>query len=50
MMNTVEHLYVVTYDISDQKRWRRVFRVMNGYGDWVQFSVFQCRMGERRRA
>jgi CRISPR-associated protein Cas2 len=49
-MNNVEHLYVVTYDISDPKRWRRVFRVMNGYGDWVQLSVFQCRMGDRRRA
>lgn len=45
-----EHLYVVAYDISDQKRWRRVFRVMKGYGEWLQLSVFQCRMGERRRA
>lgn len=45
-----EHLYIVAYDIADPKRWRRVFRVMKGYGDWLQLSVFQCRMGERRRA
>lgn len=45
-----EHLYVVTYDISDQKRWRRVFNVMNGYGEWLQLSVFQCRMSKQRHA
>jgi CRISPR-associated protein Cas2 len=29
----------VTYDISDQKRWRRVFKAM-----------LQCRLSQRRRA
>ncbi|MFO7953605.1 MAG: CRISPR-associated endonuclease Cas2 [Thioalkalivibrio sp.] len=45
-----EHLYLVTYDISDPKRWRAVFKVMKGYGDWLQLSVFQCRMNARRHA
>jgi CRISPR-associated protein Cas2 len=45
-----EHLYIVTYDIADQKRWRAVFKLMHGYGDWLQLSVFQCRMGRRRHA
>jgi CRISPR-associated protein Cas2 len=45
-----EHLYIVTYDISDQKRWRRVFKLMSGYGEWVQLSVFQCRMSRQRHA
>lgn len=45
-----DHLYVVTYDIGDAKRWRRVFRVMKGYGEWLQFSVFQCRMNRQRHA
>jgi CRISPR-associated protein Cas2 len=45
-----EHLYLVAYDISDAKRWRRVFKLMNAYGDWVQLSVFQCRMSRRRHA
>jgi CRISPR-associated protein Cas2 len=43
-----ERLYVVTYDIADPKRWRRVFRLMHGYGDWLQLSVFQCRLTRRR--
>jgi len=45
-----EHLYIVTYDIGDQKRWRRVFKIMNGFGEWLQFSVFQCRMSLQRHA
>lgn len=44
-----ERLYVVTYDIADDKRWRRVFKVMHGYGRWLQLSVFQCRLTARRR-
>jgi CRISPR-associated protein Cas2 len=44
-----ERLYIVTYDISDDRRWRRVFRLMKGYGRWLQLSVFQCRLSARRR-
>ncbi len=47
---TSEHLYIVTYDIADAKRWRALFRVMNGHGAWLQLSVFQCRLTTRRRA
>jgi CRISPR-associated protein Cas2 len=43
-----EHLYIVAYDIADQKRWRR--RLMHGYGEWLQLSVFQCRLSRRRHA
>jgi CRISPR-associated protein Cas2 len=45
-----ERLYIVTYDIADEKRWRRVFKLMHGYGRWLQLSVFQCRLTVRRRA
>jgi CRISPR-associated protein Cas2 len=45
-----ERLFIVAYDIADQKRWRRVFKVMHGFGDWLQLSVFQCRLSRRRRA
>lgn len=49
-MLTEEHLYIVSYDIRDEKRWRRVFRVMKGYGEWLQLSVFQCRLTRRQHA
>lgn len=45
-----EHLYIVTYDIADDKRWRRVFKLMHGYGEWLQLSVFQCRLTRARQA
>ncbi len=45
-----DHLYIVAYDIGNDRRWRRVFKTMNGYGEWIQLSVFQCRLSQRRRA
>jgi CRISPR-associated protein Cas2 len=36
--------YLVCYDICDDKRLRRVFKVMRGYGDHLQFSVFECQL------
>lgn len=45
-----EKLYIVTYDIADDKRWRSVFKIMKGYGEWLQLSVFQCRLSARRHA
>ncbi len=45
----MDHLYIVTYDVRDPKRWKRLFRVLEGYGDWLQLSVFQCRLDAMRR-
>ena len=45
-----ERLYIVTYDIAEPKRLRRVYKTMQGYGRWLQLSVFQCRLTARRRA
>jgi CRISPR-associated protein Cas2 len=42
-------LYVVTYDICDSKRLRLVFRLMRGYGDHLQLSVFRCELSDRER-
>ncbi len=47
---TGDTLVIVTYDIADPKRWRRVYRTMEGYGEWLQLSVFQCRLSSRRLA
>lgn len=42
-------LYVVTYDVRDDKRWRRVFKLMRGYGDHLQYSVFRCELSDLER-
>jgi CRISPR-associated protein Cas2 len=44
-----EHLYLVTYDIADERRWRGVFKLMHAYGEWLQLSVFQCRLTRARQ-
>jgi CRISPR-associated protein Cas2 len=36
--------YIVSYDIADEKRLRLVFKMMRGFGDHLQFSVFECQL------
>jgi len=44
----MDRLYIISYDISNQRRWRKVFKLLHGYGEWLQLSVFQCRLGKMR--
>jgi CRISPR-associated protein Cas2 len=34
--------FLVTYDICDDKRLKAIFKLMRGYGDHLQYSVFRC--------
>ncbi len=43
-------LYLISYDICDPARWRKVYKAMRGQGDRVQYSVFRCVLTERRLA
>ena len=44
-------IYLVSYDIAKPKRWRRVYKTMLGHGEWLQLSVFRCRLTlDRKRA
>lgn len=45
----MRHRYVVSYDVSDPKRLRRIFKVMRGFGDHIQLSVFQCDLSAKER-
>lgn len=47
MRPTRRRRYLVTYDISDDKRRDRVWNELNGFGDWAQFSVFLCELTDR---
>lgn len=33
---------VITYDISEDKRRTKVHKILSSYGQWMQFSVFEC--------
>lgn len=39
--------YVISYDISNDKRRTRVFELLLGHGDHVQYSVFLSDLSQR---
>jgi CRISPR-associated protein Cas2 len=40
--------YVISYDITEPKRWRVVYKRLNGYGQRLQYSIFRCRLTTRQ--
>ena len=41
--------FVVCYDIASPARWRQVYRIMQGHGEWIQLSVFLCDLDDVER-
>ncbi len=35
-------LYVIAYDIPDDKRRTQVHKALKGFGQWTEFSLFEC--------
>jgi CRISPR-associated protein Cas2 len=42
-MNT-EQLWVIAYDSPSNKRRRKLAKLLEGYGERLQWSVFECRL------
>lgn len=40
-------LYVVAYDIPDDRRRNRVHKALCGLGRWTQYSVFECHLSDK---
>lgn len=36
--------HLISYDIRDEARLHRVAKLLEGYGDRLQYSVFRCRL------
>lgn len=47
-MAEVKQWYLICYDIRAPKRWRRVFKLLKGYGMSLQYSIFRCRLNQRQ--
>jgi CRISPR-associated protein Cas2 len=43
-MPTQRSHYVIAYDIPDDKRRLKVARALQGHGERVQYSVFECQL------
>lgn len=41
-------LWLICFDISDDKTRRRAVKVLEGYGDRIQYSVFECLVSRRQ--
>ena len=48
-MSASHSLYVVAYDVSDDRERAHVDKVLTGFGFRAQKSVFECRMSRRTR-
>jgi CRISPR-associated protein Cas2 len=40
----MRNVYLICYDVADDKRLRRTYKKMCGYGDPLQYSVFRCEL------
>ena len=45
----MRNVYLVCYDVANDKRLRQMAKTLRGYGDRVQYSVFRCTLGDRER-
>jgi CRISPR-associated protein Cas2 len=43
----MRNIYIITYDITDNKRRTRVYKKLRGVGEAIQYSVFQCSLDKR---
>lgn len=41
-------MYVVSYDISSDRLRAKVAKTLEGYGMRMQYSVFECRLSEKK--
>ncbi|MBF2017634.1 MAG: CRISPR-associated endonuclease Cas2 [Rivularia sp. T60_A2020_040] len=48
-MAELRNLYLICYDIRCPKRWRKAYKLLQGYGDRIQYSIFRCVMNQRNR-
>ena len=45
----MRRFYLVSYAIPDDGRRSRIFKLMRGWGERVQYSVFCCQLNPRER-
>lgn len=41
--------FIVTYDICDPKRLRKVFKTCRNFGNHLQYSVFECDLNKAEK-
>lgn len=47
-MGEDKHWHLICYDIRDQKRWYKTYKILKGAGEHLQYSVFRVQMNKTR--
>jgi CRISPR-associated protein Cas2 len=45
--NRTTTLYIVAYDITSDRRRTKVHKLLSGFGQWTQYSLFECFLTEK---
>jgi len=48
LMNGGQRMYLVTYDIEEDKLRRKIATKLESYGKRVQYSVFECKLEPKK--
>lgn len=38
---------MICYDIRDPQRWRPAYKLLQGYGQRIQYSIFRCKLSAK---
>jgi len=41
-----QNFIVVSYDVPDNKRRTKIHKALKSYGEWMQYSIFECRLNK----
>lgn len=48
-MGEQRQFYVVAYDIPSDKRRTKVHKVLSGFGEWTQYSLFELFLSDKEK-
>ncbi len=41
---------IISYDIKEDKRRTKIHKILKSYGEWVQYSIFECDLTQTQYA
>ncbi len=39
--------YIIAYDIPDDRRRSKIHKILTGFGNWTQYSLFECFLSKK---
>jgi CRISPR-associated protein Cas2 len=48
MTTRTKTLYIIAYDSPSDKRRGKLHKLLSGYGQWTQYSLFECHLTDKQ--